>query len=131
AGLAVAVVEEAELDPLGVLGEDREVRALAVPGGAEREGTPGPERPHQACSSTLFRSRSATSVAPPRRIVSTFPFAETSSSRGSSRRSASSRRYRSSGGFGSSLDASKVAGDCGSGTSPRNEPKSANSRLRP
>ena len=35
--------EEAELDALGVLGEDREVRPLAVPGRAERVGLPRPD----------------------------------------------------------------------------------------
>ena len=38
-------VEEAELDRRGVLGEEREVDALAVPGGPERPRTSGPD-PH-------------------------------------------------------------------------------------
>ena len=39
--LAAVVVEEAELDPLGDLGEEREVGPGAVVGGAERVGRPG------------------------------------------------------------------------------------------
>ena len=37
--------EQAELDPLGVLGEQREVRALALPGRPERKGPPRPHQP--------------------------------------------------------------------------------------
>ena len=40
--LAVLVVEQAELDARGVLAEEGEVRAAAVPGGAERKRPPGP-----------------------------------------------------------------------------------------
>src|SRR5439155_4600888 len=35
--LVVRLVEQAQLHPLRVLGEEREVRAVAVPGRAERE----------------------------------------------------------------------------------------------
>ena len=45
AGLAIVLVEEAELDLLGVLGEEREVRALAVPPRAKRKQLPRPD-PH-------------------------------------------------------------------------------------
>ena len=41
----VLVVEEAEVDGGGALGEEGEVDALAVPGGAERVGLAGPD-PH-------------------------------------------------------------------------------------
>ena len=41
--LVVVVVEQAELDVVGVLGEEREVRALAVPG-RRRAGRAGPAR---------------------------------------------------------------------------------------
>ena len=40
--LAAVLVEQAELDALGVLREEREVRAAAVPVGPERERPPGP-----------------------------------------------------------------------------------------
>src|SRR5437660_1371623 len=53
------LVEEAELDALGVLREEREVRAAAVPGWAEREGTSGPHL-HQRISTVRF-AKSATS----------------------------------------------------------------------
>jgi hypothetical protein len=43
ARLVVVGVEQAELDALGVLGEQREVRPLPVPGGAERERLAGPD----------------------------------------------------------------------------------------
>ena len=43
------VVEEAQLDRGGVLGEQGEVDPAAVPGGAERMGTPRPD-PHGAGS---------------------------------------------------------------------------------
>ena len=42
------VVEQAELDALGVLGEEREVRAAAVPGRAERERMCRARRPSAA-----------------------------------------------------------------------------------
>ncbi len=41
-GLVVLVVEQAQLDAAGVLGEQREVGAAAVPGRAQRERAPGP-----------------------------------------------------------------------------------------
>ena len=41
---AVVVVEQAELDPLRMLGEDREVRAAAVPSRTQRERTARPDR---------------------------------------------------------------------------------------
>ena len=41
--VAAAGVEQAQLDLLGVLGEQREVDALAVPGGAARIGPAGPD----------------------------------------------------------------------------------------
>src|SRR5207248_1762710 len=41
--LAVLVVVQAELHPLGVLREEREVRPLAVPARTEREGAAGPD----------------------------------------------------------------------------------------
>src|SRR6185437_13818496 len=40
--LGPVLVEQAQLDVLGVLGEEREVRALAVPRRAERERRSGP-----------------------------------------------------------------------------------------
>ncbi len=43
ARLVVVGVEEAELDALGVLAEEAEVRALAEPRRAERERAPGPD----------------------------------------------------------------------------------------
>jgi len=42
--LGAALVEEAQLDGLRLLGEDREIRALSVPGGAERPRPAGPHR---------------------------------------------------------------------------------------
>lgn len=44
ARLGAGVVEEAELDPGAVLGEEREVRPLAVPVRAERERAAGPRK---------------------------------------------------------------------------------------
>ena len=41
--LLAVLVEQAQLDALGVLGEEREVRPAAVPGRAERERPPGPD----------------------------------------------------------------------------------------
>ena len=41
---AVDVVEQAQLDAGGVLGEDGEVGALAIPGRAQRVGATGPDR---------------------------------------------------------------------------------------
>ena len=49
ARLAVVGVEQAQLDALRVLGEDREVRPLPVPGRAEREGGARPDL-HQRTS---------------------------------------------------------------------------------
>src|SRR6185503_18096167 len=57
--LAALVVEEAELDALGVFGEEREVRAAAVPDRAERERPSGPDF-HYAIS-TVRLAKSATS----------------------------------------------------------------------
>ena len=83
-------VVQAELDALGVLREEREVRALAVPLRPERERLTGPHGSH--LSSTVVASKSATSVRSPRRSVRTLPWASTSSSLGSVRRSSSSSR---------------------------------------
>ena len=47
ARLVVLVVEQAQLDPLGVLGEHGEVRAAAVPRGAERIWLAGPDFDHR------------------------------------------------------------------------------------
>src|SRR6478735_9002406 len=71
-------VVQAELDALGVLREEREVRALAVPLRPERERLTGPHGSH--LSSTVVASKSATSVRSPRRSVRTLPWASTSSS---------------------------------------------------
>src|SRR5439155_26464892 len=46
--LVACVVEQAELDALRVLGEQREVHALAVPRGAERERHSRPDLPHRS-----------------------------------------------------------------------------------
>src|SRR5215210_9481715 len=64
ASLTVAVVEETELDAVGVLGEAREVRAR--PGGrrAERKRVPGPQV--HRLSSAVSASKSATSSTSPR-----------------------------------------------------------------
>ena len=86
--LDVVGVEETELDSLGMLGEEREVRPVPIPGRAERKRLSGPGAHRR--SSTVFASRSTTSVAGPRRSVSRRPSAVTSSSRGSRRRSSSS-----------------------------------------
>src|SRR5262249_44995177 len=56
--LPLVGVEEAELDALGVLGEEREVRALAVPHRAEGERLAGPGLGHRATSRRRARSRS-------------------------------------------------------------------------
>ncbi len=45
--LGFVAVEQAQLHPLGVLGEDREVRPLPVPRRAEREGAAGPDLGHR------------------------------------------------------------------------------------
>ena len=45
--LLAVVVEQAQLHALGVLGEDREVGAVAVPGRAERERPAGPDFGHR------------------------------------------------------------------------------------
>jgi len=42
-------IEEDQLHPVGVLGEEGEVGPLAVPGGAERRVAPGPGGPQAAC----------------------------------------------------------------------------------
>ena len=56
--LAIVGVEEAQLHPLGVLGEEREVGAGPVPGRAEREGPPGPHaRAHRATAADRAGSR--------------------------------------------------------------------------
>ena len=52
--LVAVVVEEAELDPLGVLGEEREVRAVPVPRRAERERLAGPDLHSAASARTVF-----------------------------------------------------------------------------
>ncbi len=80
------LVIEAELDALRVLGEEREVRPVAVPVRAERERLPRPDGAGHVVSSTVRASKSATSVARPRRSVNTRPSTATSSSRGNSRR---------------------------------------------
>jgi hypothetical protein len=85
--LAVVVVEQAELHPLRVLGEEREVDALPVPERAQREGPARPELAHYLHSSAVRASKSSMSATSPRRIVTTLPSARTSSSRGSLRRS--------------------------------------------
>src|SRR5262249_5807135 len=87
--LAVVLVEQAELDALGVLGEEREVRALAVPHRPERERPAGPDLP-QRRSSTVFAAKSATSSTSPRRTRRTRRRSSTSVSApgGSVRRSA-------------------------------------------
>src|SRR5215212_5467483 len=64
--LAPGVVEEAELDAVGVLREEREVGPVPVPRRAERERPARPQRAHQPRSSTVLCSKSATSVARPR-----------------------------------------------------------------
>ncbi len=87
--LAVVLVE-AELDALGVLREEREVRAVTPPRRAEREGLAGPD-PHRR-SSAVFASKSATSSTDPRRTRRTRSSTTTSAARGSSRRSAISSR---------------------------------------
>ncbi len=61
--LLPVVVEEAELDALCVLGEEREVRAVAVACRTERERIAGPERAAHSSSSTLGAAKSRTSVA--------------------------------------------------------------------
>jgi hypothetical protein len=99
AGLDPDGVEEAELDPLRVLGKEREVRPFTVPRGAEREGPPGPRpqrgqrtTPVQGGTSSNARSEKfMTSVALPRLTVSTRASSSTSASTG-----ASGRRRRSS-----------------------------------
>src|SRR4051812_8277872 len=76
-GLVVGVVEQAELDALGRLGEKREVRPLFIPARAERERRTG-QHVH-ARSSTLRaetpswseRAKFRTSTASPRRSLST------------------------------------------------------------
>ena len=84
ARLCPVVVEEAQLDSFGVLGEEREVRALAVPGRAERERRPGPDRllsrsrpsagrHSTGRTSTVTLAKSATSSSSPRRTRSTLP----------------------------------------------------------
>src|ERR1039457_3333787 len=45
-GLVVILVEQAQLDALGALGEQREVRALAVPARAERKRLSTPDERH-------------------------------------------------------------------------------------
>ena len=64
AGLAVLVVEQAELDALGVLREEREVRAVTVPRRPERERTAGPGDAH-ASSGTSHTTPSGGSVTSP------------------------------------------------------------------
>ena len=49
--LVAVLVEEAELDRLGTLREDREVRAVAVPVRAERERPPRPDGARHAAPS--------------------------------------------------------------------------------
>ena len=90
ARLVVGVVVEAEVDTPGVLGEQREVRPLAVPDRPERERMTRPDV--HARSSTVRASKSAISVASPRRIVSVRPCASACTSRGRVRRSESSLR---------------------------------------
>src|SRR5439155_10231023 len=85
--LVALVVEEAELHALGVLGEEREVRPLAVPQRAERERLAGPDL-HQRISA-VKPAKSATSSRSPRRTRSTRrdSSASVSTSGGSERRS--------------------------------------------
>jgi hypothetical protein len=52
--LLLVAVEEALLHALGVLAEQREVRALAVPGRAEREWPPGPQLAAQRTSAPVI-----------------------------------------------------------------------------
>ena len=66
ARLVVLRVEETELDALGVLGEEREVRTVSVPRRAERERLAGPDL-HRQRTSTRFARKSATRCASPRR----------------------------------------------------------------
>ena len=63
--LGVGLVEEAELHPLGVLGEEREVRAVAVPGRPERKRATGPDF-HRG---NLAAARRSAAFAPSRRLV--------------------------------------------------------------
>ncbi len=94
ARLRVVAVEQAELDALGVLGEEREVRPVAVPRGAERERLSRPDRGAHLRSSAVLAAKSATSVTSPRRTVSVRLAASqlASASRGRSRRSAINSR---------------------------------------
>src|SRR5581483_4161644 len=92
--LVPLLVEQAELDALGVLREEREVRAVAVPLGAERERFAWPDL-HQPRISTVFAPKSATRSVVPRRRCSRLAASSastTSSSRGSSRWRASRSR---------------------------------------
>jgi hypothetical protein len=57
--LLAVVAEEAELDALGVLAEEREVRPLAVPGRAEGERRARPDLPHRR-GSTIPDIRTST-----------------------------------------------------------------------
>ncbi len=54
---ARGLVEEAEVDPRGVLGEEREVDAVPVVGGAEREGSSRPDARGHAGGSGIHRAR--------------------------------------------------------------------------
>ena len=62
--LGAVLVEQAQLDPFGVLGEEREVRAVAVPFRAERERLSRPHAAsHQAGRSQSTASGGSVSVA--------------------------------------------------------------------
>ena len=84
--LDAALAEEAQLDALRVLREQGEVRPVAIPLRTEREGLPRPDSTSHVLTSTVRASKSAISVAGPRRSVSTRPSTSSASSRGSSRR---------------------------------------------
>src|SRR3546814_147782 len=61
---AAGAVEEAELDLLGMGGEEREVHARAVPGGPERIGVAGTEPAHAPNPRGAGDSAAAAAVVP-------------------------------------------------------------------